>query len=149
MTVMPPWMSRSQLRVTTCRDDSVPLLHPESLARFTARLMSFIDANPVARLVIDMRWNNGGNTASGQPLLLSLIGNAKVNQRGRLFVIIGRRTLSAAQNMSTYFERYTNAIFVGEPTGSSLRRSPTFAPGATPRSRRSSRHRCDKCGKRR
>ena len=51
--------------------------------------------------------------------MLSLISNGKVNQRGRLFVIIGRRTVSAAQNMATYFERYTNAIFVGEPTGSS------------------------------
>lgn len=66
-----------------------------------------------------MRWNNGGNTVLGQPLLLGLIANKKVNQRGKLFVIIGRRTYSAAQNMATYFERYANATFVGEPTGSS------------------------------
>lgn len=91
----------------------------ESLLRFTTRLSAFIDSNDVDRLVIDMRWNNGGNTSAAHPLLLSLISNKKVNQRGRLFVIIGRRTLSAAQNMATYFERYTNAIFVGEPTGSS------------------------------
>ena len=91
----------------------------ESLLRFTTRLSAFIDANDVDRLVIDMRWNNGGSTSAAHPLLLNLISNKKVNQRGRLFVIIGRRTLSAAQNMATYFERYTNAIFVGEPTGSS------------------------------
>jgi hypothetical protein len=91
----------------------------ESLAGFAERLITFIDGNDVERLVIDMRWNNGGNTALGQPLLLGLIGNRKVNQRGKLFVIIGRRTYSAAQNMATYFERYTNATFVGEPTGSS------------------------------
>jgi hypothetical protein len=41
-----------------------------------------------------------------------------VNQRGKLFVIIGRRTFSAAQNAATLFERHTEAIFVGEPTGS-------------------------------
>jgi hypothetical protein len=34
-------------------------------------------------------------------------------------VITGRRTYSAAQNTATYFERFTNATFVGEPTGSS------------------------------
>jgi hypothetical protein len=66
-----------------------------------------------------MRWNNGGNTGLAQPLLLGIIGNRKVNQRGKLFVIIGRRTYSAAQNVATYLERYTNATFVGEPTGSS------------------------------
>jgi len=91
----------------------------ETLAAFADRLMKFIDANEVERLVIDMRWNNGGNTGLVQPLLLGLISNRKVNQRGRLFVIIGRRTYSAAQNTATYFERFTNATFVGEPTGSS------------------------------
>ena len=45
--------------------------------------------------------------------------NRKINRRGKLFVIIGRRTYSAAQNTATYFERYTEATFVGEPTGSS------------------------------
>jgi hypothetical protein len=91
----------------------------ESLAQFTERLFRFIDEKDVDRLVIDMRWNNGGNTSLSHPLLLALIGNRKVNQRGKLFVIIGRRTYSAAQNTVTYIERYTNATFVGEPTGSS------------------------------
>jgi hypothetical protein len=91
----------------------------ESLAQFTERLFRFIDEHDVERLVIDMRWNNGGNTALSHPLLLALIGNRKINQRGKLFVIIGRRTYSAAQNTVTYIERYTNATFVGEPTGSS------------------------------
>jgi tetratricopeptide (TPR) repeat protein len=91
----------------------------EPLARFTERLLKFVDEHDVERLVIDMRWNNGGNTFLGQPLLLGLIGNKKVNQRGKLFVIIGRRTYSAAQNLATSFERFTQATFVGEPTGSS------------------------------
>ena len=91
----------------------------ESLPGFAQKLIEFVEGNEVERLIIDMRWNNGGNTTLGQPLLLSLIANKKVNQKGKLYVIIGRRTYSAAQNMATYFERYTNAIFVGEPTGSS------------------------------
>ncbi len=92
----------------------------ESFAQFTNRLLTFIEQNEeIEKLVIDMRWNNGGNTFLSQPLLLSLIGNQRLNQRGKLFVIIGRRTYSAAQNTATYFERFTNATFVGEPTGSS------------------------------
>lgn len=91
----------------------------ESLAKFTERLFKFAADNEVEKLVIDMRWNNGGNTFLSQPLLYGLIRNEKLNQRGKLFVIIGRRTYSAAQNTATFFERHTNAIFVGEPTGSS------------------------------
>jgi hypothetical protein len=91
----------------------------EPLAHFAERLLRFIDEHDVEKLVIDMRWNNGGNTALAHPLLVGLIANRKVNQRGKFFVLIGRRTYSAAQNTATYFERYTNATFVGEPTGSS------------------------------
>src|SRR5215813_11682874 len=91
----------------------------ESLAAFSTRLSQFINEHEVDKLVIDMRWNNGGNTFLVQPLLRDLISNAKVNQRGKLFIIIGRRVYSAAQNAASYFERFTNATFVGEPTGSS------------------------------
>jgi tetratricopeptide (TPR) repeat protein len=91
----------------------------ESMESFVARLFAFIDEHEVDKLVIDMRWNNGGDTSVGEPLLLAVIGNKKVNQSGKLFVITGRRTYSAAQNMATYLERYTKATFVGEPTGSS------------------------------
>lgn len=91
----------------------------EPLAAFSERLFKFVGDNEVDKLVVDMRWNNGGNTGLLRPLLQGLIKNEKINQRGKLFVIVGRRTFSAAQNAATYFERDTNAIFVGEPTGSS------------------------------
>lgn len=90
----------------------------EPLARFAQRFLKFIDAHDVEKLVIDLRWNNGGDTFLVQLLLLGLIGNRKVNRPGRLFVVIGRRTFSAAQNTATYLERFTHATFVGEPTGS-------------------------------
>ena len=35
----------------------------------------------------------------------------------RLFVIIGRRTFSAAENAAAYLERHLHPVFVGEPTG--------------------------------
>lgn len=91
----------------------------ESLAAFSERLFRFVNDNAVEKLVIDLRWNNGGNTMLLNPLVQGLIKNEKINRRGKLFVIIGRRTFSAAQNAATFFERNTNATFVGEPTGSS------------------------------
>jgi tetratricopeptide (TPR) repeat protein len=90
----------------------------ESFGAFTERLFSFIDEHPVRKLVIDLRCNNGGNTFLEMPFLHRLIGN-RINQRGSLFVITGRRTFSAAQNFSSLIERHTEATFVGEPTGAS------------------------------
>jgi len=84
---------------------------------FVARLFAFIEQHDVDKLVIDLRWNNGGNTYLLPPLINALVGTPKINREGGLFVIIGRRTFSAAGNAAAYIQRQTNAIFVGEPTG--------------------------------
>jgi hypothetical protein len=90
----------------------------EPFAAFCDRLFGYIDDHRVRSLVIDLRWNGGGNTLIGQALLHHLIGCAKIRRRGGLFVIIGRGTFSAAQNTATAIQRETDAIFVGEPSGS-------------------------------
>jgi hypothetical protein len=93
--------------------------HPaEPFAAFCDRLFAFIAARQPARLVIDLRWNGGGNTFLSQSLLHHLIRNPEISRRGALFVIIGRLTFSAAQNTATAIGRETEPIFVGEPTGS-------------------------------
>lgn len=91
----------------------------EPLRQFCERLFKFINEHEVERLVIDLRWNGGGNNSLTQPLLHGLIRNDKLNQRGKLFVLIGRNTASAAMCVAAEIERHTKAIFVGEPTGSS------------------------------
>jgi hypothetical protein len=93
----------------------------ETLAAFTERFFALLDATLPERLIIDIRMNKGGNTTLEWPFLHRLIASPW-NARGRLFVIIGRRTFSAAQNFSTYLDLHTAATFVGEPTGS----CPTF-----------------------
>lgn len=93
--------------------------HPvETFADFCDRAFDYIDHHDVERLVLDLRWNGGGNTFLSQTLLRHLVGSQKINVWGNLFVIIGRATFSAAQNTATAIERHTKAIFVGEPTGS-------------------------------
>jgi hypothetical protein len=89
----------------------------ETVQAFANRLSGFVEANPVDRLVLDLRLNRGGNGAFNRPLLLAIIRSTRIDQPGRLFTIIGRSTWSAAQFMVNELEKYTNAIFVGEPTG--------------------------------
>jgi hypothetical protein len=93
---------------------------PENpLDKFCERLFRFIAEHDVDKLVIDLRWNNGGNLVRNQPLVHGLIRCDKVNRRGKLFVVVGRKTFSAAINAAADIERRTQAIFVGEPSGSS------------------------------
>lgn len=91
----------------------------EPLPVFCERLFKFINENEVESLVIDMRWNSGGNLFFNKPLIHGLISNQKINQKGKLFVITGRQTFSAAMNGVAQINKHTNAMFVGEPTGSS------------------------------
>jgi hypothetical protein len=97
----------------------------EDFHAFCTRL--FLDLADARHLVIDLRWNPGGNTFLVQPMLSRLVAS-HVNRPGGLFVIIGRKTYSAAQNTAVFLERQTHAVFVGEPTGS----SPNFIGETTP-----------------
>jgi tetratricopeptide (TPR) repeat protein len=99
--------------------NSVVNAKEETIGAFCQRLEKFIADNKVDRLVIDLRWNNGGNTFLLGPVLRAVIRSDRINRKGRLFVLIGGRTFSAAQNGATLLERFTEATFVGEPTGSS------------------------------
>tara|TARA_R110002051_G_scaffold181774_1_gene251297 strand:+ start:69912 stop:71606 length:1695 start_codon:yes stop_codon:yes gene_type:complete len=91
----------------------------ENEATFIKRLNDFITNNPVKALVVDLRYNEGGDNTIYRPILNGIISNEKVNQKNKLFVLIGRRTFSAGMCFATELEKSTNAIFVGEPTGSS------------------------------
>ena len=90
----------------------------ENPGEFVSRLEEFIESNQVETLILDIRLNRGGDNSLNRPLLHYLIRNTEINQTGRLFVLVGRSTFSAAMMLSVDIERHTNAIFVGEPTGS-------------------------------
>lgn len=92
----------------------------ESIADFYARVFDFIDKNDVERLVLDVRLNGGGNNYKNKPVVTGIIRTDKINKPGKLFVIIGRRTFSACQNLVNELDNYTNAVFVGEPTAENI-----------------------------
>jgi hypothetical protein len=90
----------------------------ESIEAFSKRLFEYVEQNSVEYLVVDLRRNGGGNNFLNQPLVHGLIACDAVNSRGHLFVITGRQTFSAAMNAAADIEANTEALFVGEPTGS-------------------------------
>ncbi|MGB5274652.1 MAG: tetratricopeptide repeat protein [Flavobacteriaceae bacterium] len=92
----------------------------ENIPTFYKRLFEFIDKNEVEKLVLDLRLNGGGNNYKNKPIVTGIIEHQKINQSGKFFVIIGRRTFSACQNLVNELDNYTNVIFVGEPTAENI-----------------------------
>lgn len=87
----------------------------DTLMAFGRRLWSEIVRNHPRNLILDMRLNQGGNTALYPQLLRTLIAFTRT-QGNHLYVIIGRRTYSAAGNFITQLDQLAEPIFVGEPS---------------------------------
>jgi len=84
---------------------------------FFDEVFAFAQAHPVARCVIDLRNNGGGNGFLNKPLIIDLIRSPQLDRDGVSFVLIGRSTFSAAQMAASDLEKWTNATFAGEPGG--------------------------------
>jgi hypothetical protein len=80
------------------------------------KLERLVQARGVRRVIVDVRLNGGGDNTTYGPLT-TLFGSAAVNRRGRLYLLIGRATFSAAGNFAAEIDRATRAVIVGEPTG--------------------------------
>ena len=77
-----------------------------------------MDAATIDRLVIDLRWNGGGDFTRGREFVLDEIRKRERWLKPRAFyVLIGRQTFSAAMVNTVDFKRAAGAVLVGEPTG--------------------------------
>ena len=85
-------------------------------AGFVRSLTRLVRDPNVRRVVVDVRLNGGGDNST-YGALTSLFESRAVDRRGKLYVLIGRATFSAAANFAAELDRDTRAIFVGEPTG--------------------------------
>ena len=90
----------------------------ETFADFTTRLLLAVDSVGADRLVLDLRLHRGGNGQLLRPLVNGILKRPTVNERGKLVVLIGRGTWSAAQFLLNDLQKYADATFVGEPSGS-------------------------------
>jgi tetratricopeptide (TPR) repeat protein len=80
-------------------------------------VFALADSLSPARFVIDLRENTGGNGALNRHPVQQILRRPALDRPDRLFVIIGRRTFSAGQQFTNLLEAWTQATFVGEPTG--------------------------------
>lgn len=86
-------------------------------AEFTRELFAFIAANPVERLMIDLRFNGGGNSRVIEPLIEALREHPTLSQPGRVSVLIGARTFSSALMNAIELKEAVGATLIGTPTG--------------------------------
>lgn len=89
----------------------------KSFQSFVGEVFDLVDRNPETRLVLDVRFNGGGNEAILVPFIDAIKARPSLNTTGNLFVIIGRGTYSSALQNAISLRLETNAILVGEPTG--------------------------------
>jgi len=89
----------------------------ESLPEFAQRMFSFIEANAVERLIVDMRGNGGGNNWLNAPLERGILRAESLWRPGGLVAIADRMTFSAAMNFLNFVAGSTPAVLVGEAAG--------------------------------
>lgn len=70
----------------------------------------------VDKIIFDMRFNGGGNSAPGTAFIEKLAKYLKTHPSVKTYVVLGRNTFSSAILNAMDFKRLTNAIFVGEET---------------------------------
>ncbi len=91
----------------------------KSIGQLADEIDTTLSSGRITRLVIDLRYNPGGNDRTYAPLLDVLTTNPTLARPGALVVLIGRQTFSAAVLLATQLDKQTNVVFVGEPTGGS------------------------------
>ena len=92
----------------------------ETIKDYFEKVFRFVDSNEVDKFVLDIRLNSGGNNYLNKSVITNIVQSKKINRYGHLFVITGAATFSAAQNLTNELEKYTEAIFVGEPTAENV-----------------------------
>ncbi len=74
-------------------------------------------AKDVDRVIVDVRNNHGGDNTT-YAAFVDYLASPEIDQPGRLFVLAGRLTFSAAGNFAAELaDRAEHEVFVGEPTG--------------------------------
>lgn len=105
------------IQYNRCRNDP-----KKSFNAFTRELFKFVDdlhtADGIERVIVDLRFNSGGDSSIVEPLLEGLNSRPRLNAKGRLYVLISRDTFSSGMMAAISFREDLHAILVGEASGS-------------------------------
>jgi hypothetical protein len=91
----------------------------ETVVAFGDRLMAELKRDAPQKLVIDLRFNTGGNLQLADSLFKQIAALPWAKERGRIFVITGRG-ISASITAVASLREWTSAVLVGEPVGDGL-----------------------------
>lgn len=80
-------------------------------------MTAVLDAHPVDRFVLDLRYNPGGSSGLLSGLMREVAKRRSTGKIRRCYVITGRATFSAAALDTLDFRRATGALVVGESMG--------------------------------
>ena len=100
-----------------CQLNAIQQKSDDSLRVFFSRALAAADSAHAARFILDLRLNGGGDGSWNRDIVRALI-KSRYDTPGRLVVITGRRTWSAAQMLMNELENVSDAVFVGEPSAS-------------------------------
>ncbi|WP_080904731.1 hypothetical protein [Parabacteroides sp. Marseille-P3160] len=90
-----------------------------SFEKFCSQLFESISINKPEKLIIDLRYNGGGNSKVLNPFLIRLKNNY-LNANGKLYVLIGRMTFSSALLNALNLKQNFNSVLLGQPTAGSI-----------------------------
>jgi hypothetical protein len=91
----------------------------ESLTEFGKRTLAELQSEAVKSIVVDVRFNTGGDLSIGRPFIERLSAIAK-ERKIKVYVITGRATFSAGIFHAMQLRQLVNAVLVGEPVGDGL-----------------------------
>jgi len=100
-----------------CQLNAIQQKPEDSLRVFFARAIASADSARADRFILDLRLNGGGDGSWNRDIVRTLI-KSRYDSPGRLVVITGRRTWSAAQMLINVLENLADVIFAGEPSAS-------------------------------
>jgi hypothetical protein len=89
----------------------------ETLRNIATGMIEQAEKPETERVVIDVRFNGGGDNTTYATFRSMLCNSEAINQPGKFFVIIGRATFSAAKDFVLDLAKQCTFTLVGEPTG--------------------------------
>lgn len=95
-------------------------LGDDTMAAFAERALDEVDALRPRSLIVDLRYNLGGDGSKVPGFIHAFIRRGETPPWSNLYVLTGRRTFSAAIMTMAAFVDHTRSTFIGEPAGGAL-----------------------------
>jgi hypothetical protein len=89
----------------------------ETVRQFGEKLLTAIASQPPRKLVLDLRFNTGGNLELAQPLMDALAQSPLGSEPGRIAVLVSSSTFSAGITAAASLRSRSKAVLVGAHPG--------------------------------